>query len=171
MKMLTDGVVNLQPFSLEEAETHLLSEDNEQEKWLSGGKSTLSSVQEWIKNNQEHWKNDGPVYNFAIWSTAENLLVGMVEANVAYREIPGLLPGDANISYGIYPQARGNGYSTRAVNLICGFLKKKGIDRAVIRIDPENVWSLKIPIACAFQEIDRLSTPEGNFIIFAKDLK
>src|SRR3989338_2694034 len=107
----TDGVISLKPFELEDALAHLAGEDEEQQKWLSEGKSSLESVEKWIKKNLEYWKNDGPVFNFAIWVNGN--LVGMVEANTDIKKVEGMKDGQANVSYGIYPQYRGKGYAAR----------------------------------------------------------
>lgn len=166
----TDGVVLLKPFELQDASEHLAGEDLEQQKWLSGGKSTLESVENWIKKNLEYWKNDGPVFNFAIWVGGN--LAGMVEANLDIKKVEGMEEGQANISYGIYPQYRGKGYAAMAVNLLLDFLKLKDVKEALIRINPENVDSLKIPQKCGFQEIGEIKTKDGSILkLFIKDLQ
>ncbi len=163
-----EEVIEIKPFQLEDAETHLANEDAEQQRWISGGQSTLESVQNWIKKNQESWNNGGPVFNFALRINGE--LVGMVEANVDRNQVEGLEEGDANISYALYPKARGKGYATKAVNFLVDYLKNKGIKRAVLRIDKDNAPSLKIPLACGFQEAGEIDTSEGRMLIFRKEL-
>lgn len=165
---LTDGVITLKPFRPEDAEAHLAGDDEEQQKWLSGGKSTLETVQNWIARNQGHWEAGGPIYNFAIW--AEDTLVGMIEANTDVEKIEGLSEGDANLSYGTYPDARGKGYVSRAVKLIVTFLKEKGIRRAVIRVLPENESSVRVPIACGFTEAGTVETKEGTMTVYIQQL-
>src|SRR5919201_1339867 len=115
---LTDGTILLRPFRPEDAATHLTGEDAEQVRWLSGGRGTLVRVLAWIEANQRQWQAGGPVFNFAIVNAATSTLLGMVEANTDYRRIAGLRQGDANISYGLYPGARGHGYASRAVALV-----------------------------------------------------
>lgn len=167
---ITDGIIILKPFELEDAPLHLAGEDLEQQKWVSGGESTLENVEKWIAKNQEYWKNDGPVFNFAVW--VEGKLVGMVEANTDAQKVEGLGEGQANISYGIYPNYRGKGYAAGAVNLLLEFLKEKGLAQAVIRANPENVNSLKIPFKCGFKETGEMKTKEGETLkIFVKVLK
>ena len=168
---LTDGVIAMRPFRPEDAESHLAGEDEEQIRWLSGGKSTLASVRSWIESNEKSWEDGGPVFNFAIWSLADQNLVGMAEANTANLGIEGLESGDANISYGIYPRARGKGYATRAVNLLLQFLKSKKFKRAVIRIDPRNTYSVTVPIACGFRATgDIVHTEQGELAVYLKEL-
>lgn len=167
---LTDGVIKLRPFRFEDAEAHLAGEDEEQVKWVSGGKSTLETVQKWIKENQEYWQASGTKFNFAIESNEENKLVGMVEANTDSSSIEGLQDGDANISYSLYPEARGKGYVTHAVALVADFLKEKGLKRAVIRVNPQNEASFNVPKRSGFQEIGAINTKEGKLTIFIKEL-
>jgi RimJ/RimL family protein N-acetyltransferase len=171
MVELKDGVILLRPFTLTNAREHLSKEDEAQVKWLSGGKSTLEGVQNWIKKNQTYWENNEPIFNFAIFDNA-NKLIGMIEANSDYKTVEGIEEGDANISYGLYPSARGKGYVTRAVNLLNDFLKSKDIKRGIIRIDPENADSLKVPQRCEFVEDRTITIKNGEkLIIFIKNLK
>lgn len=115
LPVITNGTITLRPFTLDDAQEHLADEDENMARWLSGGKSTLESVQDWIKKNQMYWKQGGPIFAFTIVS--DKKLVGMIEANTEYQKIEGLEKGEANLSYGIYPFARGNGYGTKAVLL------------------------------------------------------
>ncbi len=167
--LLTDGVIILKPFELKDAPLHLAGEDLEQQKWVSGGERTLESVEKWIRKNQEYWKHDGLVFNFAVW--ADGKLIGMAEANTDIKKVEGMKEGQANISYGIYPDYRGRGYAPRAVNVLLDFLKSKGIAQAIIRANPENVNSLKIPVKCGFQENVEMKTKDGEVLkFFVKDL-
>lgn len=166
---LTDGSITIRPFEPADAEKHLAGEDSEQIKWLSGGKSTLENVRTWIEKNQKYWENNGPIFNFAIVAGEE--LVGMVEANTDSESLEGIEQGDANISYGLYPSARGKGYTTKAINLLIGFLKEKGVKRAVLRIDPKNIDSIKIPERLSFNKTGKIVTKDGeNLQVFVKNL-
>ena len=167
--IFTDGIIVLKPFKLKDAKLHLSGEDKEQQKWLSGGKSNLKSVEDWIKKNRKYWKNEGPIFNLAVWD--KEILVGMVEANIDKEKIEGMKKGQANISYGIYPKYRGKGYAARVVNLFLKILKSKKVTYALIRVNPKNVKSLKIPIKCGFKESGKIKTREGNTLkLFTKKL-
>ncbi len=165
---LTDGVITLKPFAMKDAEAHLAGEDDEQQKWVSGGKSILKNVQDFIERSQKYWEAGGPVYTFAIWS--ENKLLGMVEANTDTGKIEKLSEGDANISYSLYPEERGKGYATRAVNLMTEFLKEKGLKRGTIRVSPENKNSLGVPMRCSFILEGSTNTKEGEMLLYTKEL-
>lgn len=171
MNKLSDGVITLRPFTINDAQEHLECEDEEQIKWLSGGKSTLDRVKKWINKNQKLWENGGPVYNFAV-EDKEGRLMGMVEANVDYRSFETYEEGDTNVTYGLYPFARRKGYASRAVMLLINFLKNKGLKRAIIRINPENENSQKVPIRCGFVKTGKIRTKKGeDFLIFVKNLR
>ena len=167
---ITDGIVTLRPFQLRDAEEHLRGEDDDQRRWLSGGTSTLASVKKWIEKNAAFWEHGGPVFAFAVVLSSTNQLIGMVEANLDYNNLEGLNPGDANISYSVYPQFRRLGYAAISVNLLLGFIQKRGVRRATIRIKPDNSISLKIPEKCGFKRSGELITSEGHHLFFVKQL-
>jgi RimJ/RimL family protein N-acetyltransferase len=170
---LSDGIVTIRPFILEDAQAHLAGEDEEQVKWLSGGKSTLESVQKWIEENTGSWRRGGgPLYNFAVEDAETRKLIGMVEASTD-TSIAGIKEGDANISYALYPDARGKGYVTKAVTLLLDFLKSRGIKRAVIRVDLKNTASANVPARLGFTKIEGIiQTEEGHSLsMFIKELE
>ena len=164
-----DDVILIKPFSIEDAGKQLRGEDDEIRKWLTEGQvSTLESVTNWIQS----WQDDGTVFPFAIWTIEDKTLVGMVEARTHWETIEGLEDGDANISYCLYPDYRGKGYVTRAIKLIQEFLILKRIKRAIIRISPDNVNSLKVPPRCGFQKKGQVGTESGEVsIIFVKEIQ
>lgn len=165
---LTDQELTLRPYTLADAEYHLTHEDEEIEKWLSGGKSTKESVEKWILRNADHWKNGGPIFNFAV--VDNGVLVGMVEANSDREAIRELEEGDVNISYAIFPEARGHGYASRAVTLLMKFLKHKGFKRAIIRVEPENTASMGVPLKLGFTHLRDPDGKEWKFVEYGKEL-
>lgn len=167
---LTDGHITLRQFDLADAPYHLAHEDEEIEKWVSGGKSTPESVKAWIEKNAQHWENNGPVFNFAV-TDSNGVLIGMVEANSDQTVIPELQDSDANISYALFADARGKGYATRAVTLMMTFLKNKHFKRAIIRVDAKNEPSQGIPQRLGFEQISSKNAKEGDLITFAKILE
>jgi hypothetical protein len=50
---LTDGVIRLRPLTQADAAAHLAGEDEEIEKWLSGGRSTAAMVETAIDKFEE----------------------------------------------------------------------------------------------------------------------
>ncbi|MFL5761994.1 MAG: GNAT family N-acetyltransferase [Thermomicrobiales bacterium] len=169
---LTDGVVRLVPFKLDYAGEHLAGDDEENIKWLSGGISSIDTVKDWILRGLESWENDGPVLTFAIFDVMENKLVGMTEANSNPEAIDGLNEGNVNISYNVYPFARGKGYATRAVLLLTEFLKEKRFTTALIRVHPDNRNSLGVPERARFIRTRLITTAQGEELIaFEKPLQ
>jgi len=171
---INDDTILLRPFTLEDADVHLTNDDKENVKWLSGEESTIDTVRNWIIKNLKSWENNGPVYSFAIVKKQNNQLIGMVEANAdpMVAKVEGWEVGAVNISYLIYPFARKQGYATRAVNLMCNFLKQKGFQKAVIRIEPENINSLQVPIRNGFIENGSIPTKDGGkMLLFEKKLE
>jgi len=165
---LTDDEIVLRPFTVADVPAHLAGDDAEQAKWL-GGKSTEESARSWIQTNQEHWKTGEPIYNFAI-RNAEDQLVGWVEANVDHEGL-GLSEGDANISYAVYPHARGKGYVGKAITLLESFLAEKGIKRSVIRVSPENTASLAVPMRLGYDDKGDGVSKDGDLLrTFTKQL-
>lgn len=168
-----DDTILLRPFKLEDADEHLANDDKENIRWLSGEVSTLETVRKWISKNQQSWENGGPVYSFAIVKKQDKQLIGMVEANAdpIVAQVEGWEVGAVNISYLIYPFARRQGYGTRAVNLMCEFLKQRGYKKAIIRIEPENTNSLQIPLRNGFKETGFIPTKDGSkMLLFEKKL-
>lgn len=170
---LTDNIILLKPHRIEDAEEQLRGEDDEIRKWLNEGHtSTIESVRNWITGSLKSWENDGPVYTFGIWLVKEGNLIGMVEANTDAGVVEGIENGDANISYELYPEFRGKGYMTRAVNLVQEFLALKGLRRAVIRVSPENTNSLNVPPRCGFTNTGEIITKnEVRMVIFVRELQ
>src|SRR5260370_40068953 len=57
---LTDGVIFLRPLTAEDAADHLAGEDEEMAKWVSGGRGMPATVEAFIRNGREDWRNGGP---------------------------------------------------------------------------------------------------------------
>jgi RimJ/RimL family protein N-acetyltransferase len=165
---LTDGVVSLRPPRPEDAADHLAGEDHEIAKWLSGGRSTMATVQSYIRSCEENWRGDGPRRAFGIFDCATNRLIGSIEANLAF---PLLEPRQANVSYGVFPAWRGNGTALRALRLMGAYLKSiSGMRQMVLRISCENAASLRVAEKSGFQLLGIFEEPEGRMVRYAFDL-
>jgi RimJ/RimL family protein N-acetyltransferase len=166
---LTDGVVSLRPPRQENAADHLAGEDHEIAKWLSGGRSTMATVQSYIKSCEENWRGDGPRRAFGIFDCATNRLIGSIEANLAY---PLLEPTQANVSYGVFSSWRGKGIALRALRLMGNYLKGvNGMRQMVLRISCENAASLRVAEKSGFQFLGIFEEPEGRTVRYAFDLR
>ena len=162
--------VILRHFHSEDALSHLQGEDEEISRWLSGGVSTEDSVRQWIQSNDENWSNDGPRYAFAI-ETTNSQLAGMIEINVDHAHFAGLIPGDANVSYGAYPSFRRLGLVSSAVLMVEDFMRSKGAQRAVIRVEEGNAASINLAQRCDYERVGTVINNAGTeFIMFVKSL-
>ena len=162
--------VILRHFRSDDALTHLEGEDDVISRWLSGGVSTEDSVTRWIGSNEENWASDGPRFAFAI-ETPDGDLAGMIEINVDYEHFAGLEPGDANVSYGLYPQFRGHGFATSALLTVRDFMIAKGAKCAVIRIEPENIDSVRLAKRAGYSQTGVVTSGVGTeYLVLVDDL-
>src|SRR5205085_1038824 len=77
----------------------------------------------------------GPKWCFSV-DTAQHRYVAYVDCDLADPNAP---PGQANISYVCHPQHRRQGYTTRAISLVCAFLRQHTDAReAYIVVDARN---------------------------------
>jgi len=161
--VLTDGVIALRCLAERDAEAHLAGEDDDLIRWLSGGLGSLARVLPWIRQNREQWATGGPRRNFGVFDVASTALVGNAEAHL---DQPGLEPGAVNISYGVFPTWRGQGIALRAVTLILNWLQAQPPrKKAVIRVAPGNIYSLRIPETHGFHRAGPVVSPLGERLI------
>lgn len=167
--VLTDGVVRLRGFRDADAGEHVAGEDAETVRWLSGGISTLDGTRRWIAGHAAGWRDEGRARCLAVEEVASARLVGMVEARSDIGPDDGVPVGAVNVSYGLYPFARGRGLATRAVELLLAEIASSGVPCAVIRVDPDNVRSLAVPLRLVFSEVASVVTRhEGRLRVFTR---
>lgn len=146
---LADGVVTLRPLGLADVPAHLAGEDEELVRWLNGGPGTAERAAAYVRRCMASWAAGGPTFTFGIRVGADDLLVGTIDVQLEHVE---LVPGQANLAYGLYAHARGHGYATRAVLLACAFAAARpGITEAVIRVDPRNPASAAVAVRAGFR--------------------
>jgi RimJ/RimL family protein N-acetyltransferase len=142
LPLLSDDVIFLRPLRIADGPAHLAGEDDEIATYLSGGKSTEETVQAYIRQCLENWRNDGPRRAFGVFSCANSSLVGCIEANLS---LPILEPRQVNVSYGVFSKWRGQGIAVRALRLICDYLRTAtDSDTVIVRIVPGNHASAKV---------------------------
>jgi RimJ/RimL family protein N-acetyltransferase len=164
---LTDGVIFLRPLCVEDAAEHLAGEDDEIAKWLSGGRSTLATVQSYILRSEENWRSNGPLRAFGVFDCGTLRLIGSVEANLAHH----VEPGQVNVSYGIFLGWRGKGVALRALQLISAYLRAStDVREIVLRVAPENVASVRVAEKAAHRFLGVFDEPEGRIARYAVDL-
>lgn len=144
LEAVTDGVVILRPPRPGDARLLVEGRDEEFFRWLGPGAETPSPVA-------------------CVWVDDE--LVGWVDYD---REHDWLRPGEVNVGYYLFPAARGNGYASRAVELLLLHLGRATQHTvATLVIDPENARSLALARRLDFVEKGEL--PRGLF--FARDVR
>jgi RimJ/RimL family protein N-acetyltransferase len=164
---LTDDVIFLRPLQLHDAADHLAGEDADIARWLSGGRSTLAGVQRYIASCQENWQTSGPLRAFGVFDCATEKLIGSIEANLAYRSVP----GQVNISYSTFPDWRRRGIARRALELMASYLRlATNVRQMVVRIEPANEASLKVVERCGFEFIGMFEEPKGQMARYTRHL-
>jgi RimJ/RimL family protein N-acetyltransferase len=164
---LTDGVIFLRPLDVEDAAEHFAGEDDEMAKWASGGRSTLATVEAFIRNNQENWRVGGPRRAFGVIDCASNRLAGFIEVNLARL----VEPNQVNVSYGVFRQWRRQGIALRAISLMGEYLRTATEARQmVLRILPANIASLKLAEKAGFTFCGLFDEPEGRMARYIRDI-
>lgn len=129
---LSDGVVNLDAFAEDDAEAHWAGEDEEmRRRFEAPAPATLEQTRGvilcWLAAQQE----EGPTTPFAI-RDRRGRLMGGCEARRTSDEV-------VEVSYWLFPDFRGQGLATRALNLLCGALAGTGgLHRIEAHIDADN---------------------------------
>ncbi|MFC8720675.1 GNAT family N-acetyltransferase [Kitasatospora sp. NPDC057198] len=144
---LSDGTVTLWPLGPDDAEAHLEGEDEQLVRWLNGGPGTRQGVEAYLRHCREQWEAAGPLRAFGIRAGDGGVLAGTVDLRFTGE---GLLPGQVNVAYGLYPAWRGRGLATRAVLLAARYAAGAGGAEAVIQVDPENPASAAVARRAGF---------------------
>jgi carbonic anhydrase/acetyltransferase-like protein (isoleucine patch superfamily)/RimJ/RimL family protein N-acetyltransferase len=167
--VLSDGVVTLRCLTRDDVAAHVAGEDEDQVRWLNEGhRSEPSRVETWIAQNQHEWRTGGPRRHLGIRDAETDALVGNVEAHLA---MPGLEPGEVNVSYAVFPAWRGRGVAARAVRLLCDWVETLPDARtAVIRVDAENPHSHGVAVAAGFARAAPMTPPADALVRYEKPL-
>lgn len=147
----SDGVVTLRPLHPDDIDLHVESVDDEQIRWLwepgDGDRYTQRTPHEQRSGHLSYLTacfaafGLGPKWVFA-GDVAEQRYAVYVDCDLANPHVPG---GQANISYACHPRFRGRGYTSRAVRLVCGFLRDHtSATEAHIVAEEANVRSLGV---------------------------
>ena len=141
---MTDGVVALRPPRTGDAQLLVEGRDEEFFRWLGPG-------------------SESPSPTACVWVGDE--LVGWVDYDL---EHDWLRPGEVNVGYYLFPAARGNGYASRAVELLLLHLSRATVHTvATLAIEPGNARSLRLARRLGFVE-------KGEFekgLFFVRELR
>jgi RimJ/RimL family protein N-acetyltransferase len=144
LQPLTDGVVTLEPPRPGDAQRLVAGRDDEFFRWLGPGAETPAPV---------------------ACIRVAGKLVGWVDYDL---EHDWLRPGEVNVGYYLFADARGKGYASRAVELLLLHLRRNTDHAsATLVIEPENVRSLALARRLGFEEKGEIE--KGLF--FARELR
>jgi RimJ/RimL family protein N-acetyltransferase len=145
---LTDGIIVLDGFTLDDAEAHLAGEDEEHARrfgWYPA-RSTPATVRSAIVRWQQEWRSGGTRRAFATRIVATGELVGGCELRV-------IEPRLAHVSYWTIPAHRRLGFAGRAVRLATDYaFAELGVERLEILVAPDNVASRRVAFRAGFVE-------------------
>lgn len=145
---LTDGVVVLDGFTLDDVDAQVAGEDEEQARrfgWYPAA-STHQTVRAAILRGQESWRTGGATRTFAARDATSRELLGGCEIRLKDE-------GIAHMSYWIFPEHRRRGLASRAVRLACGFaFSELGVERIELYVEPDNQASRGVARRAGFTQ-------------------
>ncbi|MFL5909842.1 MAG: GNAT family N-acetyltransferase [Gaiellaceae bacterium] len=161
---LTDGVVTLTPFTLDDAPIMVQwDHDSEMAKWFDWplvppAPHDLQHAQQVV----ERWRREyvlGERIPWAVRNSATTELLGSVELRPRSD-------GGADASYATHEPYRGTGYASRALRLVCRWaFEVARFNRIIAEYDARNIASSRVAMAAGFVEVGRgigESTYEAN---------
>jgi RimJ/RimL family protein N-acetyltransferase len=166
---LTDGIVLLDAHRFEDAEAHLLGEDEEMRRRFNSLRpatleETRQAVERWIAG-----RADGvPMFAYALREVSGQLVGGC--------ELRMRSASSANLSYWVFPSFRGRGFALRAVNLLSAAADAiPGLRRLEVRIAPDNESSRRVAVKAGFIESGRVKEKvrTGSFstmLLYAREI-
>jgi RimJ/RimL family protein N-acetyltransferase len=129
---MSDGIVLLDAHRIDDAEEHLLGEDEEIRSHFDADRpatlvETRRAMERWIDARTA----GGPMFAYALRDTSGRLMGGC--------ELRMRSANSANASYWVFPIFRRHGYAVRALNLLCIAAQQvAGLNRLEVRISPDN---------------------------------
>ena len=147
---LTDGVVWLTPFHVEDAVAiGEFNRDDEHRRWFD-----QPPVDDDPAERRAHGEDVARRW-VAAWATGEQLAFAVRSSEagetIGVAELRPLPDETANISYAIRPEWRRHGYATRAVRLLADAgLTLFGYRRIELRCDPDNTASRTVAESAGF---------------------
>lgn len=158
--LVADEVIGLRPLSVQDTAAQRAGEDEEVVRWLSGGWATEQRQREFLLSADRAWQEGAPVLDLGIEELASEELVGTVgiQSGMSY-----LCRGQVNITYALYPHARGRGRATRAVLLAMRLAAHRApVAEFVIRVHPDNVASARVAQRAAYVFATHTDDTEGS---------
>ena len=145
---LTDGVVVLDGFTLDDVDAHLAGEDRETAirfGWWPK-QSTRDTVTTAIRDWTDAWANAGSMRAFAVRIAPTRELVGHCELRIK-------ADGIAHVSYSTGSAHRRRGHASRALRLLAAWaFRELDIGRLELYVEPDNVASRGVARNAGFVE-------------------
>lgn len=145
---LTDGVLALDPYTLDDLAAQLAGEDEEHARrfgWYPA-RSSEETVRAAILRWQEEWRIGGRTRTFAVRDGRSGEPVGGCEIRLRDH-------GIAEMSYWIFPSHRERGFASRAGSLACRYaFSDLGVERMELYIEPDNAASRGVARRAGFVE-------------------
>jgi RimJ/RimL family protein N-acetyltransferase len=139
---LNDGVVELRSRTLGDVEQQIAGQDPEIDAWLGWDPPTVENVSAMITSCMEAEAAGLQRFDLGVYDASTGALVGNCLANFVD---PLLADGEVNVAYAIFPAWRHRGIASRAVELLCEWLRSEPSARiAVLKIDSGNYGSLGV---------------------------
>lgn len=167
-----DGYLVLRRQEVTDLEQHLAGVDGEQMDWLwePGDRQLYEALS--LEEQRDHQLGHlqashdsfgpGPKWCFSV-DIPHATYVVYIDCDLANHHVP---TGQANISYACHPAYRGNGYTSRAVGLVCQFLRERtSATEAHIITDERNAASRAVARQARAIERDRRVDEHGRTMI------
>ncbi len=169
---ITDGRLVLRRQRPDDLETHLSAIDDDQINWLweAGDRARWEAMTpaEQRDHQARHLQEvhdtfgHGPKWSFSVDGPDAPYAV-YIDCDLANERVPA---GEANVSYACHPAYRGRGWTARAVELACTFLRDyTSASRAHLIVDAENLPSLAVARSVGASEIERFQDEHGRTMI------
>jgi RimJ/RimL family protein N-acetyltransferase/8-oxo-dGTP pyrophosphatase MutT (NUDIX family) len=160
---LTDGVVTLRRWQLEDVEEAVAGHDEEMAHWLgwAGQEVTPERMRAAIERWHDAYDDDRSVVSFV--AEVGGKLVGSVD-------IRRMSPGVGQLAWALYRGYRGQGYATRAVRMLADYALAPsgqnglGYWRVEAKVEPANQPSLRVATRSGLRRegLRRIELGEGD---------
>jgi RimJ/RimL family protein N-acetyltransferase len=160
--------LRLRPLSVADVEAQLAGQDADIIRWVSGRRNARDEHLAHLADAHAAWHDGAPMFDLGIELPVDETLVGLVglQTGMSY-----LSPGQVNVTYALYPQWRGRGLASEAVEA-AGLLAAQIFDvgALVIRTDPENFRSAALAVRLGYCFDHQTDDDEGLLDWYVKQM-
>jgi RimJ/RimL family protein N-acetyltransferase len=160
--------LRLRPLSVADVDAQLAGQDAEIIRWVSGRRSTRDEHLIHLVDAHAAWYGGAPLFDLGIELKGDETLVGLVglQTGMSFLRL-----GQVNVTYALYPQWRGRGFASEAVEA-AGVLAAQIFDvgALVIRTDPENSRSAALAVRLGYCFDHQTDDDEGLLDWYVKHM-